>query len=165
MRKTLVLGLALMALAAACGTDEEQEDAAGATTVLTDTGALTETDELLEEAEEALEDALTLDLQEQNDSGITGTVAFSPTSDGSVEVEIELEGSDGGPHPAHVHPGSCADLDPAPKWPLTNVVDGKSKTTIDVDLGELTAQEYAVNVHDSPENADLYVACADVRNQ
>jgi hypothetical protein len=164
VRKTLALGLALVALAAACGTDEEQEDAAGATTALTDTG-LTDTDELLDEAEEALEDALTLDLREQNNSGITGTVEFSPTSEGTVEVEIELDGSDGGPHPAHIHPGSCADLDPVPKWPLTNVVDGKSKTTIDADLGELTAQEYAVNVHDSPENADLYVACADVRNQ
>jgi hypothetical protein len=164
VRKTLVLGLALLALAAACGTDEEQEDAAGATTALTDTG-LTETDDLLDEAEEALEDALTLDLREQNNSGITGTVEFSPTSEGTVEVEIELDGSQGGPHPAHVHPGSCADLDPTPKWPLNNVVDGKSKTTIDADLSELTAQEYAVNVHDSPENADLYVACADVRNQ
>lgn len=165
MRKTLVLGLALMALVAACGTDEEQEDAAGATTALTDTGALTETDELLEEAEDALNDARTLDLKEQNNSGITGTVEFSPTSEGKVEVEIELDGSEGGPHPAHVHAGSCADLDPAPKWPLNNVVDGQSKTTIDVDLSELTAQEYAVNVHDSPENADLYVACADLRNQ
>ena len=164
MRKTLVLGLALMALAAACGTDEEQEDAAGATTALTDTG-ITNTDDLLDDAQDALKDALTLDLQEQNNSGITGTVAFSPTSDGKVEVEIELDNSGAGPHPAHVHPGSCADLDPAPKWPLNNVVDGKSKTTIDAELSELTAQEYAVNVHDSPENADLYVACADVRNQ
>ena len=164
MRKTLVLGLALMAFAAACGTDEEQDDAAGATTALTDTG-ITNTDDLLDDAQDALKDALTLDLQEQNDSGITGTVAFTPTSDGKVEVEIELDNSGAGPHPAHVHPGSCADLDPAPKWPLNNVVDGKSKTTIDADLSELTAQEYAVNVHDSPENADLYVACADVRNQ
>jgi hypothetical protein len=154
-----------MAFAAACGTDEEQEDAAGATTALTDTGALTETDGLLEEAEDALDDALTLDLKEQNNSGITGTVEFSPTSEGKVEVEIELDGSEGGPHPAHVHAGSCADLDPAPKWPLNNVVEGRSKTTIDADLSELTAQEYAVNVHDSPENADLYVACADIRNQ
>ena len=56
MRKTLVLGLALMALAAACGTDEEQEDAAGATTALTDTAGLTDTDELLDDAQEALEE-------------------------------------------------------------------------------------------------------------
>jgi hypothetical protein len=159
MRTTIALGLALVALAAACGSDEEQDDAGGATT------ALTETDDALDSGEAFLEDLLTLELQEQNDSGITGEVAFSPTSEGNIEVEIELDGSEGGPHPAHIHPGSCADLDPTPKWPLENVVDGRSKTTIDVDLGELTAQEYAVNVHDSPENADLYVACADVRNQ
>ena len=164
MRKTIALGLALVALAAACGSDDDEDDAAGATTALTDTG-LTDTDDLAEDAEDLLEGALTLDLQEQNDSGITGEVEFSPTSEGEVEVEIELDGSEGGPHPAHIHPGSCADLDPTPAFPLTDVVDGRSETTVDVDISELTAQEYAVNVHESAENADVYVACADVRNQ
>jgi Cu/Zn superoxide dismutase len=153
----MALGLALVALAAACGSDEDEDDAAGATTALTDTG------DLLDSGEVFLENLLTLELQEQNDSGITGKVEFSPTSEGNIEVEIELEGSDGGPHPAHIHPGNCAELDPTPQWPLEDVVDGKSKTTIDVGLGELTAQEHAVNVHESPENAEVYVACADVR--
>ena len=164
MRKTLVLGLALMALAAACGTDEEQDDAAGATTALTDTG-ITNTDDLLEDAQDALEDALTLDLQEQNNSGITGTVAFSPTSDGTGGGRDRARQQRGRPTPGARPPGQLCRPRPGPKWPLSNVVDGKSKTTIDADLSELTAQEYAVNVHDSPENADLYVACADVRNQ
>lgn len=164
MRTTIALVLALLALAAGCGSDEDEDDAAGATTALTDTG-LTNTDDLAEDAEDALEGALTLDLQEQNDSGITGEVEFSPTSEGDVEVEIEVDGSDGGPHPAHIHKGSCADLDPAPEFPLADVVDGESKTTVDVDIGELTAQEYAVNVHESAENASVYVACADIRNQ
>jgi hypothetical protein len=148
---------------AGCGSDDEQDEAREATTVLTNT--TTDTDEALDEAEEALEDALTLDLQEQNNSGITGTVAFGPTSEGTVEVEIELDGSSGGPHPAHIHPGSCANLDPVPKWPLENVVNGRSKTEIEVSTEDLLAGEYAVNVHESPENADNYVACADVRNQ
>jgi Cu/Zn superoxide dismutase len=164
VRTTIALGLALVALAAACGSDDDEDDAAGATTALTDTG-LTDTDDLAEDAEDVLEGALTLDLQEQNNSGITGEVEFSPTSEGDVEVEIELDGSEGGPHPAHIHPGSCADLDPTPAFPLTDVVDGRSETTVEVDISELTAQEYAVNVHESAENADVYVACADVRNQ
>lgn len=165
MKKMIALGLALVALAAACGSDDDEDDAAGATTALTDTG-LTDTDELLDDAEDALEDvAITLDLQEQNDSGITGEVEFSPTSEGDVEVEIEVDGSDGGPHPAHIHAGTCAELDPNPAFPLTDVVDGRSETTVDIDIGDLTAQEYAVNVHESPENADVYVACADIRNQ
>jgi hypothetical protein len=160
--------LAILTLAAVtlsgCGSDEDEEEAREATTALTDT-SLTDTEEALDEAEEALEEALTLDLQEQNNSGITGTVKFEPTSEGTVEVEIELDGSSGGPHPAHVHPGSCADLDPTPKWPLENVVNGRSKTEIEVSTDDLFAGEYAVNVHESPENADNYVACADVRNQ
>ena len=169
MRTTLGLfavALATVSLAAGCGSDEEQDEAREATTVVTDTaGAADTAEEVLEEAEEALADALTLELREQNNSGITGTVEFSPTSADTVEVEIEVDGSAGGPHPAHVHPGSCADLDPTPKWPLNNVVDGRSKTTIEVSLDEVTASEYAVNVHESPENAGRYVACADVRNQ
>lgn len=168
MKRTAVIMIAVAALglAAGCGSDEEQDEAQEATTALTDTEGAVETGEdLLEEAEEALEDARTLDLQEQNNSGITGTVELTPTSDGTVEVEIELDGSEGGPHPAHVHEGSCANLDPAPRWPLEDVVDGRSETTIDVDLRDLVGSEYAVNVHESAENADVYVACADVRNQ
>jgi Cu/Zn superoxide dismutase len=167
-RKSTIVAalLAACALAASCGSDDDQEEAQDATTALTDTaGAADTVESVLDEAEEALEDALTLDLREQNDSGITGTVAFSPTSENTVEVEIELDGSAGGPHPAHIHPGTCANLDPTPKWPLNNVVGGKSKTTVEVQLDELSASEYAVNVHESPENAERYVACADIRNQ
>jgi Cu/Zn superoxide dismutase len=162
MRKRTLAQIALTALAllgAGCGSEEQQQEAREATTALTDTAAAEET------VEQALEDALTLDLQEQNDSGISGTVTFTPTTEGQVEVEIELRGSEGGPHPAHIHAGSCADLDPTPKWPLENVVDGRSKTTIDVTSAELVLDEYAVNVHESPENAGNYVACADIRNQ
>lgn len=167
MRETTALCLALLALAAGCGGDEDQDDAAEATTALTDTAGAVETaEDLLDEAEEALGGAeLTLDLREQNGSGISGEAMFSPTSAGRVEVELELDGAGAGPQPAHVHPGSCADLDPTPKWPLENVVDGRSKTTIDVSARDLLGGEYAVNVHESPENADVYVACADVRSQ
>ena len=159
--------LAVAVLAAGCGGDDA-EDAAGETTAaLTDTEAAEETiEEVLTEAEDALEElALTLDLEEQNDSGIGGTVELSPTSEGTIEVEIELTGSDGGPHPAHIHRGSCTDLDPNPAFPLDDVVDGRSESDVDVTTDELTAAEYAINVHESPENAETYVACADVHNQ
>lgn len=166
MRGLVLLAVGLL-LVAGCGGDDAEDAVGGATTALTDTEGAQETvEDVLTQAEDALDDlALTLDLEEQNDSGITGEVELGPTSDGTLEVEIELDGSDGGPHPAHIHEGSCADLDPNPAFPLEDVVDGESKTEVDVDLEELTAGEYAVNVHESPENADTYVACADVRNQ
>jgi Cu/Zn superoxide dismutase len=163
LSRVALVTLALALLGGGCGGDDEQDEAREATTAITDTAGLEET--LEETVGEALEDALTLDLQEQNDSGITGTVEFSPTSEGQVEVEIELTGSEGGPHPAHIHAGNCADLDPTPKWPLEDVVDGRSKTTIDVTSADLVLDEYAVNVHESAEAADNYVACADIRNQ
>ena len=167
MLKQILLLLAVALIAAGCGSDEDEDAAQDAATALTDTAAAEETlEDVMTEAEEALEDVeVTLDLQEQNDSGITGTATLSPTSDGEVEVELEVDGSEGGPHPAHIHKGSCADLDPDPAFPLEDVVDGRSETTVDVDIAELTADEYAINVHESEENAANYVACADVRNQ
>jgi hypothetical protein len=164
MRTLVLVLLVTTAFAAGCGTEDVEEQAREATTALTDTGGAAETaEEALQDVESAIQDALTLDLEEQNNSRISGTVAVTPTSDGDVEVEIELDGSEGGPHPAHIHPGTCENLDPEPQWPLEDVVDGRSKTTVDVSLDDLGLEEYAVNVHESPENADRYVACADLR--
>ena len=164
--KLITLLLAVTLLAGGCGGDDAEEALDEATTAMTDTsGAESTLEEVLTEAEEALGEAITLDLEEQNGSGITGTVSLSPTSDGEVEVAIEVDGSDGGPHPAHIHEGSCAELDPEPAFPLEDVVDGSSTTTVDVDIEDLTLSEYAVNVHESAENAATYVACGDVRNQ
>lgn len=42
-------------------------------------------------------------------------------------------------------------------------MNGRSKTTVDVTLDDLGLEDYAVNVHESPENADRYLACADLR--
>ena len=167
MPKLILLLLAVALIAAGCGGDEEQDAVQDATTALTDTAGAAETlEDAVTEAEEALEDVeITLDLDEQNGSGISGTATLSPTSDGQVEVEIELDGSEGGPHPAHIHQGSCADLDPNPAFPLEDVVDGRSRTTVEVAVADLSADEYAINVHESPENAANYVACGDVRSQ
>jgi len=166
-----ILVLLTLVLLAGCGSDEEQDAVEGATTALTDTSGAAETlddtlDDALDEAEDAVEGLeFTIDLEEQNGSGISGTATLSPTVDGTVEVEVELDGSDGGPHPAHIHEGSCAELDPTPAFPLEDVEDGSSETTVDVDLADITANEYAINVHESTENLDVYVACGDVRNQ
>jgi len=165
MRPLLLLVIAL--LAAGCGSDDLDDAVGDATTALTDTEGAAETvEDVLDEAEDALgELELELALQEQNASGIGGTVRLSPTSAGTVRVEIELTGSAGGPHPAHIHRGNCIDLDPSPAFPLEDVVDGRSETEVDVTIEDLVLDEHAVNVHESPESIETYVACADVRNQ
>jgi Cu/Zn superoxide dismutase len=107
-------------------------------------------------------DAKTYKFAAQNGSGETGTVTLKPDGDDSTTVTIALTGAPAAAQPAHIHPGTCAKLDPAPKFPLANVVDGKSTTTVKESLANLTAGGFAVNVHKSTDDLKDYVACADL---
>jgi hypothetical protein len=107
-------------------------------------------------------DSMTVDLQEQNGSGVPGTATLEPTSDGNVKVTLDIDGAPDVAQPAHIHTGTCDDLDPTPKFPLANVEGGTSETTIDVALDELTASHHAVNVHMSEEDVETYAACGDI---
>ncbi len=98
----------------------------------------------------------------QNGSGESGTVTLTPLGD-KTRVDVALVGAPADtPQPAHVHLGSCAKLDPKPKYPLATVVDGFSTTTLDVPIGQLTSGDFAVNVHKSTSEIPKYVACGDL---
>jgi hypothetical protein len=101
------------------------------------------------------------ELNAQNGSGEHGTVALKPRGDKTV-IEIHLIGAPMTAQPAHVHLGSCAKLDPTPKYPLTSIVDGISETTVDVPMATLVAGTMAVNVHKSAADLKDYVACGDL---
>jgi Cu/Zn superoxide dismutase len=104
---------------------------------------------------------VTVDLAEQNGSGESGTVTL--TADGEkTKVVIALENPPAVPQPAHIHKGSCEDLDPSPAYGLTNVVDGNSSSNVDVSLDKLRDGAFAVNVHESGAELDVYVACGDI---
>ena len=105
----------------------------------------------------------TVKLNAQNDSGETGTATLKDTDKGLV-VSLHLTGGNSaGPQPAHIHPGTCAKLDPKPKYPLSPVKDGTSETTIkDVTVADLEKGEYAINVHKSPTEAATYVSCGNI---
>ena len=100
-------------------------------------------------------------LNPQNGSGQHGTVALKPRGAQTV-VEIHLQGAPASAEPAHIHSGSCSKLDPAPKYPLTSVVDGISETTIKEPMSVLTAGNLAVNVHKSASDLKTYVACGNL---
>jgi hypothetical protein len=96
-----------------------------------------------------------------NGSGESGTATLTDTKAG-LKVVLSLKGGGADPQPAHIHDGSCAKLDPKPKYPLSNVVDGKSTTVVKgVTIGELLGH-YAINVHKSTTDIPTYVACGDV---
>jgi len=126
----LVLGLA------ACGGDDDGDEATGGDTV-------------------------TVELAEQNGSGESGTATLTAEGE-QTRVVLELSNPASDSQPAHIHNGTCANLDPAPAFGLPNVEDGSSEATVDVTLDELTGGEYAVNVHKSNDEADVYVACGDI---
>jgi len=90
-------------------------------------------------------------------------------------------------HPAHIHVGTCEELGDV-VHPLEDVtgahlegtpgatpeaadeglpgdVIAHSRTTIEANLDDLLAEEHAVNVHESAENIDVYIACANIEGE
>ncbi|HEY0393251.1 MAG TPA: hypothetical protein VGD01_02030 [Candidatus Elarobacter sp.] len=97
----------------------------------------------------------------QSNSGEMGTVTLTAMGE-KTKVDIALVNAPDAAQPAHIHEGSCAKLNPKPKYPLTSVADGVSTTTVDVPLAELVKGGLAVNVHKSTSDLQTYVACGDL---
>jgi hypothetical protein len=91
--------------------------------------------------------------------------------------------------PAHIHAGTCAELDPNPAAPLNDVApvgysveDGAyeddeapevrgtldappvlySETEADIQWDEVFDSSHAINVHESSENIQNYIACGNI---
>jgi hypothetical protein len=85
-------------------------------------------------------------------------------------------------HPAHIHEGTCDNLNPAPAFPLEDVrlpeageatamPMGRmtmvhevetSTTTVPVRLEDLLAAPHAINVHQSADQIEHYIACGEL---
>lgn len=107
--------------------------------------------------------ARTIQLGTLNNSGVSGSVTLTDVGPQTTRVEVRVEPGGNPDMPAHIHPGSCAELVPQPKYPLQNVVDGSSTTVVPASLAELLAGDLAVNVHRSNDDLGTYTACADLR--
>jgi hypothetical protein len=110
--------------------------------------------------------SMTVRMAAQNKSGESGTARLTAEGADKTKVEISLKGAPKGvDQPAHIHMGSCAKLDPKPKYGLENVVDGKSSTEVPVGLAELRKGGMAINVHKSKEDIKTYVSCGDIKGR
>jgi hypothetical protein len=107
---------------------------------------------------------VTIQLMEQNGSGQNGTATLMGTDAGTTRVMLQFSNGTTTAQPAHIHAGSCANLDPKPAFPLTSAVNGASETTVNVSLEDLLAGNYAINVHKSATEASIYTACGDIVN-
>jgi hypothetical protein len=104
-----------------------------------------------------------LTLRTLSDSGVTGTVTLAAAGDGKTVVNVEVDPAGHPDMPAHIHPGTCDDLVPQPRYPLANVVDGRSTTEVAAPLEELLAGDVALNLHASNEEMQTYTACTELR--
>jgi hypothetical protein len=109
------------------------------------------------------EPALTIRLETLNASGVSGTVAFTEVQGGRTRVAIVVDPAAYPDMPAHIHPGTCEDLTPQPRYPLENVRNGTSTTEIPATVADLLASPVAVNLHASVSDLTTYTACADIR--
>ena len=106
---------------------------------------------------------LTIRLETLSGSGVTGTVAFTEVQAGRTRVAVVVDPAGHPDMPAHIHPGTCANLTPQPKYPLENVINGTSTTEIPATMADLLASQVAVNLHASVSDLETYTACAEIR--
>jgi hypothetical protein len=107
-------------------------------------------------------DELTVSLGEQNGSAQSGEAVLTAVDDSSTHVELSIAGGGDTPEPAHIHKGTCAELDPQPAYGLDDVVAGESSTHVNVSLDELRDGDFAINVHESAAAPQTYIACGDI---
>jgi Cu/Zn superoxide dismutase len=106
-------------------------------------------------------DEVTVELAAVGDSGQTGTVTLTAEGD-QTRVVIEVDEPVSASQPAHIHEGTCDDLNPTPEHGLQNVDDGQSDTTVEASLEELQEEPYAINLHMSADDLETYTSCGDI---
>jgi hypothetical protein len=111
-------------------------------------------------AASAYPSSVTVKLYAQNRPGETGTATFKQIA-GGVTIVVEMAGGQNGTQPIHIHTGTCAKLNPVPKYHLADIVHGSSTTTISgITLGDLLEGKYVIDVHEGSADITTYVACA-----
>ena len=104
---------------------------------------------------------VTIALNPQNDSGVAGAATLAQEGN-DLLVWVRTSGGSA-LEPDHIHVGTCANLNPTPRYPLSPVKDGTSFTRIkNLQLSSLLASPFAINVHKSPQEAKIYVACGNI---
>jgi hypothetical protein len=96
-------------------------------------------------------------------SGVNGTATLTDIGGGRTRVDIRVTVGPGGSAnmPGHVHAGRCPNVG-AVVHPLNNVMNGASTTEINASIADLLAGTFAINLHRSPQEANVWVSCGNV---
>lgn len=106
--------------------------------------------------------SVTVNLAPQGGSGVSGTAVLTDMGNNQTQVVIRVSTGGNAVMPDHIHDGTCANPVATPKYPLNNVQNGTSTSTVSVSLAELLRGPYAVNLHKSPQEASVYVSCGNI---
>ncbi len=110
-----------------------------------------------------IKQSVTINLAQQNSTGQSG-IAILTASGNQTEVVMQLSTGPAGPtieQPVHIHSGTCANLGGV-VYGLTNLVNGRSVTMVNVSLAALLNGTFAINAHKSGAEASTYTACGQV---
>jgi hypothetical protein len=147
-----------LVLVVACGAPEQGEEAIGAEEESGDIASEPMEEMPIEAPDPA---TFTIELNEMNASGVTGTASAVHT-DESVEVTVDVTGvAEGEELPSHIHQGTC-ETGGSVAAPLSNVAvsEGSGTGVTSLDVGQIPAdQPLFVQVH-GPDGQP--VACADI---
>jgi hypothetical protein len=106
-------------------------------------------------------DSMKVTMAPQSGSSESGTATLTKEGADTTKVVVNLSGATG-QQPAHIHKGTCTNLDPKPTYPLSPVSNGKSETVVKASLDDLSKGGYAINVHKSAQDVKTYVSCGEI---
>lgn len=105
----------------------------------------------------------TVPLEAQNKSGINGTAVLKDNGNGTTTITIKLNNTEANSmHPGHLHEGTCKGTIPTIRYPLEDVMDGESKTTVKAPLARLLSEQLYINLHPSHEKLFPVITCGDL---
>ncbi|MCM8570808.1 CHRD domain-containing protein [Gramella jeungdoensis] len=122
------------------------------------------------EKEEFMGEVMTFDLSARSNSSVSGTATFTENEDNSTTLELKLDGTTSGMHPAHIHFNSASEGgDIAVSLEAVDGSTGMSTTTFST-LDDGTAITYMeavnfdgyINVHLSADDLGTLVAQGDI---
>lgn len=109
--------------------------------------------------------SITIPMKALNGSNQIGTAVVTQQADG-VKVVVSLKNASASAEPTHIHVGTCAKINAAPEYPLSNTVNGKSTSVVKgIKLADLLKSHYAINVHKSATEIATYVSCGDIASK
>lgn len=105
---------------------------------------------------------VSVNLGVMNASGVSGTATLTDIGGGRTRVDVRVSTGGNPTMPIHIHEGTCATLNPTPKYPLTSVANGTSTSEVNVSIAMLLASPHAINSHKSPQEIPNYTSCGNV---